>query len=64
MLRSRACAIPLASVALWSLLVLIWYKLSRDREDSIAILGLIIFASLSLLAALSLGRVSRRHSRR
>jgi hypothetical protein len=64
MLRSRACVIPLVSVALWSLLVLIWYALNRDREDSIAILSLIIFASLSLLAALSLSRVLRRHSGR
>jgi hypothetical protein len=64
MLRSRACVIPLVSLALWSLLVLIWYALNRDREDSIAILSLIIFASLSLLAALSLSRVLRRHSGR
>lgn len=61
MLRSRACVIPLVSVALWSLLLFLWYALTRDTEDSVVVLTLIIFAGLSLLAAMSLGRVLRRH---
>jgi hypothetical protein len=61
MLRSRACVVPLVSVALWSLLAFLWFALSRDTEDSVVALSLIIFAGLSLLAALSLGRMLRRH---